>query len=95
MADALMICSIGVGIANMGLAGVLLVVYGGVYRKARTTFTAALLVFGGAFFLHNLLVVYSYATMMPIVPVEMAPYLLGIGTLEAGGLGAMLWTATR
>ncbi len=95
MADLLMYGSIGVGIANMALAGLLLLVYGGTYAKTRAPFTLALLAFGTAFLLHNALIVYSYVTMIPLVPPEMTPYLLGIGGLEAGGLGAMLWTATR
>src|SRR5207245_2824487 len=41
------------------------------------------------------LMVYSLVTMMALVPGGLDPYLLGVGTLEAVGLGAMLWTATR
>jgi len=48
-----------------------------------------------AFLAHNLLVIYSLGSMMAIVPSAMDPYLFGIGTLEAIGLLAMLWTATR
>jgi hypothetical protein len=33
--------------------------------------------------------------MMPLIPNVFTPFLLGIGILEAAGLGAMLWTATR
>lgn len=33
--------------------------------------------------------------MMSVVPGEMDVYLLGIGGLEAVGLAAMVWTATR
>ena len=39
--------------------------------------------------------VYSLITMVALVPSGLDPYLLGVGTLEAVGLGAMLWTATR
>ena len=49
----------------------------------------------GAFLAQNLLVMYSFGSMMAIVPSAMDPYLFGIGTLEAIGLAAMLWTATR
>ena len=48
-----------------------------------------------AFLAQNLLMVYSLGTMMDLVPGGLDPYLLGIGALEAIGLGAMLWTATR
>jgi len=95
MAEALMIGSIVLGIANAILAVVLLGLYGRTFQSTKAPFTVALLVFAAAFLLHNLLVVYSYATMMPIVPYPMMPYLFGIAVLEAGGLGAMVWTATR
>ena len=95
MAEALMLGSIAVGIANAALAVVLVAMYGRTYGSTRAPFTIALLVFATAFLFHNLLVVYSYLTMMPIVPYEMMPYLFGIGVLESGGLGAMVWTATR
>lgn len=95
MADMFMTGSIVIGIANVVLSLALLVVYGRVYGHARSTFALALLLFAGAFLAHNALVVYSYATMMPLVPEAMSPYVLGIGVLEAAGLGAMAWTATR
>jgi len=39
--------------------------------------------------------IYSYTTMMPLVDNLMMPYLFGIALLEAGGLGAMVWTAAQ
>ena len=95
MADVFMMGSIGVGIANILLAFVLLLVYGGVYARSRAPFTAALIAFAAAFLAHNALTVYAYATMMTLIPDALAPYMLGVGALEAGGLGAMLYTATR
>jgi hypothetical protein len=95
MASAFMMGSIVVGVANILLALLLLGVYGGVYRRTRAPFTLALLLFAAAFVAQNVLVVYSYATMMPLVPDDLTPYLMGIGVFEAGGLGAMLWAATR
>ncbi|OGS50051.1 MAG: hypothetical protein A3K65_07530 [Euryarchaeota archaeon RBG_16_68_12] len=95
MADILMVGSVAVGVLNAVLALALIGVYGAVYAKTKAPFTLALVVFGLAFLLHNGLVIYSYLSMMPLLPPEMNPYLLGIGALEAGGLGAVLWTATR
>jgi hypothetical protein len=95
MAEMLMVGSIVVGIANAALAMVLLALYGRTFRATKAPFTVALLVFAAAFLFQNLLVVYSYATMMPIVPYALMPYLFGVALLEAGGLGAMVWTATR
>src|SRR3989337_581070 len=95
MADVFMTGSIVIGIANVVLSLALLVVYGRVYGHARSTFALALLLFAGAFLAHNALVVYSYATMMPLVPEAMGPYILGMAVLAAAGLGAMAWTADR
>jgi len=91
----LMIASIVVGAANVVLASILLLVYRGVYTRTKAPFTLALLLFATAFLVQNALVVYSFVTMMAIIPSALDPYLLAIGALEALGLGAMLWTASR
>ncbi len=95
MTDAFMTGSIIVGGANALLAAALLAVYGGTFARTKAPFTLALLVFSGAFLTQNALVVFSYLDMMPLIPNVFTPFLLGIGILEAAGLGAMLWTATR
>jgi hypothetical protein len=84
-----------VGYLNISLALSLVAVYSGVYRRMRTPFTIGLLLFAGAFLLQNGLVAYAYTTMMPLIPVSLGPYLLGIGILEAAGLSSILWTALR
>ncbi len=95
MTSLLMIGSLAVGAANAVLAAVLLVVYRWVYARTKAPFSLALLLFAVAFLAQNLLMIYSLGTMMAVVPGALDPYLLGIGALEAVGLGAMLWTATR
>ena len=91
----MMTASILVGLVNIGLAAALLVVYRRVYARTKAPFTLALLLFAAAFLAQNVLVVYSFVTMMSIVPNALDPYLLGIGAFEAIGLGAMLWSASR
>jgi hypothetical protein len=91
----MMIASILVGAVNIVLASILLVVYRGVYARTKAPFTLALLLFATAFLAQNALIVYSFVTMMSLVPGALDPYLLAIGAFEALGLGAMLWTATR
>jgi len=95
MAEMFMMLSIGVGFANIALALGLLVVYGGIFARTKAKFTLALFAFAIAFLAQNAVVVYSYTTMMPLVPPAMNPYLFTIGAFEAVGLGAILWTATR
>ena len=91
----MMIGSIFLGAVNIVLASILLVVYRGVYARTKASFTLALLLFATAFLVQNALVVYSFVTMMALVPSALDPYLLAIGAFEALGLGAMLWSATR
>ncbi len=95
MTSALMVGSIAVGCTNIFLAAALLTVYRIVYAKTKAPFSLALLLFALAFLAQNVLMVYSLVTMMALVPGALDPYLLGVGALEAVGLGAMLWTATR
>ncbi len=95
MTSLLMLGSLAVGAANVVLAATLLTVYRGVYAQTKAPFSLALLLFAAAFLAQNLLMIYSLGTMMDVVPGILDPYLLGIGVLEAVGLGAMLWTATR
>jgi len=91
----LMIATIVLAGVNVILASILLVVYRGVYARTKASFTLALLLFAHAFLAQNLLVAYSFVTMMAIVPTALDPYLVAIGALEALGLGVMLWSATR
>jgi len=91
----LMIATIVLAGVNVILASILLVVYRGVYARTKASFTLALLLFALAFLAQNLLVAYSFVTMMAIVPTALDPYLLAIGALEGLGLGVMLWSATR
>jgi hypothetical protein len=91
----MMTVSVIVGAVNMLLAGILLVVYRGVYERTKAPFTLALLLFATAFLAQNAVLVYSFVTMMALVPTALDPYLLAIGIFEALGLGAMVWTASR
>jgi len=91
----LMIATIVLAGVNVILASILLVVYRGVYARTKASFTLALFLFALAFLAQNLLVAYSFVTMMAIVPTALDPYLLAIGALEGLGLGVMLWSATR
>ncbi|HEV8595812.1 MAG TPA: hypothetical protein VGR51_09810 [Thermoplasmata archaeon] len=95
MADMYMMGSLMIGVINAVLGTALLAVYAAIYGKTKSQFALALLIFAVAFLLQSLLVVYAYATMMPLLPAELSPYLFGIGVLEAGGLAAMVYTATR
>ncbi len=93
MTSLFMELSLVVGVVNIGLTGVLLLLYRRVYAQTRASFSLALLAFAGAFLLQNVLVVVSYLQTMPLIPEPLSPYLFGIGASEAAGLGAIAWTA--
>ncbi len=93
--DFLMSLNLAIGSVNAILAALLLILYGGIYGRARTPFTLGLLTFAAAFLAQNLFVVYSLLAMMAYVEGPLAPYLVGIGALEAVGLAALLWSTWR
>lgn len=95
MADLLTNAVTGVAVLNVVLAAALAGLYARVYGKTRAPFTLGLILFALAFLAQNVLVAYSYGTMMPLFGADLVPYLLAIGILEAAGLVAVLWTATR
>lgn len=80
---------------NLAVAGVLIAMYGGLYRRNASTFTLALVLFAGAFLLQNLLFLYFYVEMSPEFPATAMPFLFAVGLTEGAGLGAVAWTASR
>jgi hypothetical protein len=95
MTGMLMDAVIVVATVNIVLTVALVATYVRVYARTRAPFTFGLVLFAAAFLGQNALVAYAYGSMMPLLPEVLAPYLLGIGVLEAVGLAAVLWTATR
>lgn len=95
MSDLLTTAVTAVAVLNVLLTTALVVLYVRVYARTRAPFTLGLILFALAFLAQNVLVAYSYGAMMPLFGDALVPYLLGIGILEAAGLAAVLWTATR
>lgn len=81
-----------VAIVNVFLAVLMIGVYLRIYGKRKAPFTLGLIAFAGALLLQNMLVAYKCGTMMPLFPDAVAPYMFGIGFLEAAGLAALAWT---
>lgn len=77
------------------LSGGLLAIYGRNFSRIRAPFTVGLLVFAAVFLIQNLLAVYAFFTMMELFPPAIAPYMLGVMTFEAVGLGAALYGALQ
>ncbi len=95
MTDLLTLAVTGVAVLNMLLAAALAALYARTYARTRAPFTLGLIMFALAFLAQNVLVAYSYGTMMPLFGSALVPYLLAIAVFEALGLVAVLWTATR
>ncbi len=95
MTDLLTTAVTAVAALNVLLTAVLVALYARTYARTRAPFTLGLILFAIAFLAQNALVAYSYGTMMPLFGGTLVPYLLAIGVLEAAGLVAVLWTATR
>lgn len=95
MTDLLTGAVTAVAALNVVLTAGLAVVYARIYGRTKAPFTVGLIVFALAFLAQNLLVAYSYGTMMPLFGAALVPYLLAIAIFEAAGLAAVLWTATR
>lgn len=95
MTDLMTDAVTGVAVVNVLLTAALVILYARVYSRTRAPFTIGLILFALAFLGQNVLVAYSYGTMMPLFGAILVPYLLLIGILEAAGLAAVLWTATR
>jgi hypothetical protein len=91
----LMEASVVLAVITIGLAGTLFALYRKIYAQTPTSFGLALIVFAVAFVLQSGLTVYSYLTMMPLIPDTMTPFLFGIGLCEVAGLSAVTWTAAR
>ncbi len=95
MTDLLTDAVTGVAILNVVLAAALGFLYARTYARTKAPFTLGLVLFAVAFLAQNVLVAYAYGTMMPLFDAQLVPYLLAIACLEAAGLAAVLWTATR
>jgi hypothetical protein len=95
MSDLLTGTLTAVAALNVVLAAVLAVLYARIYSRTKAPFTLGLILFALAFLAQNVLLAYSYGTMMPLFSEALVPYLLAIGVFEAAGLVAVLWTATR
>ncbi len=94
MTELVMMAAVALAGVDVGLASVLLAMYLRMYRNVRAPLTVGLAVFAGFFVVQSLVALLSYVAMLPIIPDEFAPFLVGIMALETGGL-VFLASATR
>ena len=85
MEPTLLILSI-VSIANMGILGILIAIFGKMYGKTRAQLPLGMIVVTVMLFLHNVIGALAYFSMEMIFSNEIFPYMLGVGIAELAGL---------
>ncbi len=75
-----------VSIANMGILGILIAIFGKMYGKTRAQLPLGLIVVTVMLFLHNVIGALAYFSMEMIFSQEIFPYMLGVGIAELAGL---------
>ena len=85
MEPASLVLSI-VSIANMGILGILIVIFGKMYGKTRAQLPLGMIVVTVMLFLHNVIGGLAYFSMEMLFSNEIFPYMLGVGIAELAGL---------
>jgi hypothetical protein len=75
-----------VSIANMGILGIIIAIFGRMYGKTRAQLPLGMIVVAGMLFLHNVIGGIAYFSMEMIFSHEIFPYMLGVGIAELVGL---------
>ncbi len=75
-----------VSIANMGILGILIAIFGKMYGKTRAELPLGMIVVAVMLFLHNIIGALAYFSMEMIFSNEIFPYMLGVGIAELVGL---------
>ncbi len=75
-----------VSIANMGILGILICIFGKMYSATRAQLPLGMIVVAGMLFLHNIIGAMAYFSMEEIFSHDIFPYMLGVGIAELVGL---------
>ncbi len=75
-----------VSMANMGILGILVCIFGRMYVKTRAQIPLGMIVVAGMLFLHNVIGALAYFSMEEIFSHDIFPYMLGVGITELVGL---------
>ena len=76
--------------ANMIALGVLIGVFVKMYSKTKAQLPLGMIFFAGLLFLHNVIGVYAYFSMMELYAVALLPYLLAVHIAEFAGILILL-----
>ena len=75
-----------VSIANMGILGIIIAIFGRMFSKTRAQLPLGMIVVAGMLFLHNVIGGVAYFSMEMLFSNEIFPYMLGVGIAELAGL---------
>ena len=84
--EPIMTASTIVSGANMIALGVLMAVFAKMYSKTKAQLPLGMIFFAGLLFLHNVIGVYAYFTMMELYAVALLPYRLAVHVAELAGI---------
>ena len=76
--------------ANMIALGLLIGVFAKMYSKTKAQLPLGMIFFAGLLFLHNLIGVYAYFSMMELYAAALLPYLLAVHIAELAGILVLL-----
>ncbi len=76
--------------ANMVALGVLIGVFAKMYSKTKAQLPLGMIFFASLLFLHNVIGVYAYFSMMELYALALLPYLLAVHIAELAGILILL-----
>ncbi|OLD22376.1 MAG: hypothetical protein E6K93_02245 [Thaumarchaeota archaeon] len=88
--EPVMTASTVVSGANMIALGLLIGVFAKMYSKTKAQLPLGMIFFAGLLFLHNLIGVYAYFSMMELYAAALLPYLLAVHIAELAGILILL-----
>ena len=72
--------------ANMVVLGILVGVFIKIYSRTKAQLPLGMIFFAGLLFLHNVIGVYAYFSMMELYAAALLPYLLAVHVAELAGI---------
>ena len=72
--------------ANMIVLGILVGVFIKIYSRTKAQLPLGMIFFAGLLFLHNIIGVYAYFSMMELYASALLPYLLAVHVAELAGI---------
>jgi len=88
--EPVMTASTVVSGTNMIALGLLIGVFAKMYLKTKAQLPLGMIFFAGLLFLHNLIGVYAYFSMMELYAAALLPYLLAVHVAELAGILILL-----